>query len=123
MLRLSNWNNTPRFLGDLQAAQGNLADALASFRNALAIREHLAALEPDNAEWQRDLTVNYSKLASVFEQSNDSAGALALLRQGQAILDRLAKLAPDNSKWKSELAWFNNKIAALTKQEASKQPD
>ena len=72
-----------------------------------------------NAEWQRDLTVNYSKLASVFKQSSDTANALLALRQGQAILDRLAKLAPDNAKWRNDLAWFNSRIAELTKTESN----
>jgi Flp pilus assembly protein TadD len=110
-------------IGDFQLAEGNLADALASFRNGLAIREHLAELEPDNAGWQHDLTVSYSKLASVFKLSNDPANALTVLRQGQTILDRLAKLAPDNAGWRSDLAWFNDQIAVLTKQEASSTRD
>ena len=79
----------------------------------------MAQLDSDNAEWQRDLTVNYSKLASVFKQANDTANALVSLRQGQAILYRLAKLAPDNAKWRNDLAWFDSQIAALTKRENS----
>ena len=90
-----------------------------SFRNGLTIRERLAQLDSGNAEWQRDLTVNYSKLASVFKQSSDTANALLALRQGQAILDRLAKLAPDNAKWRNDLAWFNSQIAELTKTESN----
>ena len=36
-------------------AQGNLAEALTSYRKGLAIIERLAKADPDNIGWQRDL--------------------------------------------------------------------
>ena len=37
-------------------AQGDVAMALAEFRSSLAIAETLAAQDPANADWQRDLS-------------------------------------------------------------------
>lgn len=42
-------------LGDMAAAAGDLTAARASYRAALAIRERLAAIDPVNVQWQRDL--------------------------------------------------------------------
>ena len=48
-------------VGDVQVAQGDLAGALASYRDSLVIRERLAQSDPGNAGWQRDLSVSYNK--------------------------------------------------------------
>ena len=96
-------------------AQGDLAGALKSYRDDLAIAERLAQSDPGNAGWQHDLAVRYAKLAEVYRRSNKPGEALAALRQGEAIMARLAKLSPDNTGWKRDLSWFDNQIAALTK--------
>ena len=44
-------------------AQGDLPEALQAYRDSLAIAERLAAADPSNAEWQRDLSVSYEKIA------------------------------------------------------------
>jgi hypothetical protein len=95
--------------------QRNLAGALASYREAIAIRDLLAKSDPGNAGWQRDLAVSYGNLASVYLQSGDRDNTLIALRQGHAIMDRLTKLSPGNAGWKRELAWFDNQILTLTK--------
>ena len=100
--------------GDVQVAQGDLAGALKSYRDSLAIRQRLAQSNPGNAGWQRDLAIGYAKLARVYLQSKDRDKALAALRAGKAILDSLVKLLPDNVGWKRDLAWFDQQIAALT---------
>jgi hypothetical protein len=51
-------------LGDVLVAQGNLAEALKSFRDRLAIRDRLAKAAPGNAGWQFDLVVSNWKLAA-----------------------------------------------------------
>ena len=44
-------------IGDVQIAQGNLATALTSFPAASQSRSVSAKADPDNAGWQRDLSV------------------------------------------------------------------
>ena len=102
-------------VGDVQAAQGDLAGALESYRDSFAIRDRLAKSDPNNAGWQSDLAESCAKLADVYRRSNDRNNALAALQQGKAIMDRLAKLSPNNARWKHNLAWFDDQIAALTK--------
>jgi hypothetical protein len=101
-------------VGNVQVAQGDLAGALKSYGDDLAIAERLAQSDPGNASWQRDLAISYAHLASVYRRSKDRGKALAALRQGKAIMDRLVKLAPDNVGWQRDLAWLDQQIAALT---------
>jgi hypothetical protein len=102
-------------IGDVLEAQGNLPEALKSFRDGLAIVDRLARADPGNADWQRGLAVSHGHLADVYRRSNDHDNALAALRQGQTVMKRVVKLSPDNAGWKDDLGWFNEQIAALTK--------
>ena len=103
-------------VGDVQMAQGNLPEALKSYRDSLAIRERLAKSDPQQhglaTRSRREL---FKARRTYIVVSNDRGDVLAALRQGQAIMDRLTKLWPDNADWKNELAWFENQIAASTK--------
>jgi Flp pilus assembly protein TadD len=63
-------------VGGVQQAQGDLAGALKSYRDALAIVERLAKSDPSNASWQSDLGTAYANLASAFGKGNDNAKAL-----------------------------------------------
>ena len=44
---------------------GEFPEALKTFREGLAIRERLAAADPGNAGWQRDLSVSYDRVGDV----------------------------------------------------------
>jgi hypothetical protein len=60
-------------VGDVQSAQGDLAGALKSSQNSLAIFEKLAKQDPGNAGWQADLAFSYwrtgTRLARLDPQS------------------------------------------------------
>ena len=102
-------------VADVQMAQGELADALTSYRDSLAIRERLATSNPGNVGWQLDLAGNYGKLGLLYGRTDDHDNALAVFQKGQAIMDKLIALRPDNDGWKQEQAWFAGQVAALTK--------
>ena len=96
-------------------AQGNLAEALKSFRASHDIFGRLAQADPGNAGWQRDLAVSHAKLASVFRKEGENAKALDALRRGRAIMARMTALSPDNAVWKRDLAWFDEQIAEMAR--------
>jgi tetratricopeptide (TPR) repeat protein len=52
-------------VGDVLVAQGNLPEALKSYRESPAIFDRLAKVDPGNAGWQRDLAVSYGRVATV----------------------------------------------------------
>jgi hypothetical protein len=97
----------------VQVAQGDLAGAIKSYRDSLAIAGRLAKSDPGNASWQRDLSVSHSNLASVFKKKGEAKKALDALREGHAIISRLAVLSPENAVWKSDLGWFEQQIVEL----------
>ncbi|HRD65404.1 MAG TPA: ATP-binding protein, partial [Candidatus Competibacter sp.] len=94
-------------------AQGNLPAALKTYRDGLAIRERLAQADPGNAGWQRDLSVSYSKIGTIFRKTGDRTNALKALEEGQTIMVRLTQASPDNAGWKQDLIWFDKEIAEL----------
>ena len=86
-------------VGDALMAQGNVADALKSYRESLAIIKILADDNPDKVEWQRDLSVSYAKVGNVLTAQGHLAEALTSYRDGLAITERLAKSDPSNADW------------------------
>ena len=100
-------------VGDVLAAQGNLPEALKSFRDGHAIAERLAQADPGNAGWQRDLSVSYAKLAVVYRTSQQAAEAREALVAGRSVIAPLVARFPDQARWKQDLAWFDQQIAAL----------
>ncbi len=100
-------------VGDGLVSQGNLAEALKSFRAGLEISERLAASDAANTDWRHDLAVSFSKLADVHKRSGDETKARDYSRQGKAIMARLTKLSLENAVWKQDLAWFAAQLAEL----------
>jgi tetratricopeptide (TPR) repeat protein len=101
-------------MGNVQLAQGDLAGALKSYRDSLAIRDRLAQSDPGNAGWQRDLSVSHAKVADALGKMGNGAEALAALRRGHAIMLRMTALSPDNVQWKRDLHRFASQIAGLS---------
>jgi tetratricopeptide (TPR) repeat protein len=91
-------------LGDVQVAQGDLAGALKSYRDSLAIAERLAKSDPGNAGWQCDLSVSFDRVGDVEVAQGDLAGALKSYRDSLAIKDRLATSDPSNAGWQRDLS-------------------
>ncbi len=73
-------------LGETKAAEGDLAGALAHFGQSLAIVERLAAADPSNAGWQRDLYVSHWMLADLNERRGETQAAQVHWRQAYAVL-------------------------------------
>ncbi|MCX6880092.1 MAG: toll/interleukin-1 receptor domain-containing protein, partial [Verrucomicrobia bacterium] len=64
-----------------------------------SVIERLAASDPANAEWQRDLSVSLIKLGDLAVAQGDLAGALRYFTQDMAIAERLAASDPANAEW------------------------
>ncbi len=73
-------------IGDVLVAQGNLPEALKSYREALAIADRLAGADPGNAGWQRDLSVSYNRIGSVLGAQGNLPEALKSYRDALAIM-------------------------------------
>jgi tetratricopeptide (TPR) repeat protein len=95
--------------GDVLVAQGNLPEALTSFRDSLAIADRLAKADPNDAGWVADLAASHGKLGLLLERMGQRNEALAVLRKGRA---------PDHKLWNGYLASFDAGIARLERQAA-----
>ena len=80
------------------AAQGNLTEALKSYRASSAIRDRLAAADPRNALWQRDLSVSHEHVGDVLADQGDLPHALSSYRMSLAIRERLATADEHNAE-------------------------
>ena len=95
-------------IGDVLVVQGNLPEALKSYRAGLAITERLARADAGNADWQRDLIVSCVKISEAFP-----AEARVMLTRAGAIANRLrdeGRLAPVDAWMPEDLA---RRLAAL----------
>ena len=97
-------------IGDIRMAQGHLPEALQAYRDSLAMSERLAKAEPDNADWQRNLSVSYNKIGTVQQAQGDLTKAVQAYRDGLAIQERLAQADPGNAGWQRDLTVSYNKI-------------
>ncbi len=97
-------------LGDVLVAQGDGAGALAAYRRGLAIAETLAARDPANTQWQRDLSVSHERIGDVLVAQGDGAGALAAYRRGLAIAETLAARDPANTQWQRDRSVSHERI-------------
>jgi tetratricopeptide (TPR) repeat protein len=91
-------------LGDLRRSQGQLASALIAYRKGVDQADRLAKADPDNAGWQRDLSVSYDRVGDVLIAQGNLPDALKAFRDSLAMVDRLAKADPDNAGWQRDLS-------------------
>ena len=96
--------------GDVLSAQGDLAGALAAFRESLQLARRLAESDPSNTDWQRDLSVSQNKVGDVMGSQGDLSGALAAYQDGLQLSERLAESDPSNTLWQRDLFVSHNKV-------------
>src|SRR6516162_2568307 len=86
-------------IGAVLVAQGNLLEALKSYRDSLAIADRLAQADLGNAGWQYDLGISNERIGDVLMAQGDLAGALKSYQAKHDIISRLAKADPGNASW------------------------
>jgi tetratricopeptide (TPR) repeat protein/pimeloyl-ACP methyl ester carboxylesterase len=92
-------------IGDLQKAQGDLAEALKFYNDDLTIAERLAKLDPRDARGQRDLSICYEEIGDVQMAQSDLKGALKSYKDSLSIRERLAQFDPASPGWQSDLSF------------------
>src|SRR5437660_6096786 len=89
------------------------AGARAAHQASLDIAVRLAAADPGNSGWQRDLSVSHDRLGDVAVAAGDLAGARAAYQASLDIRVRLAAADPVNTQWQRDLAYVEQKIREL----------
>ena len=96
--------------GDVLSAQGDLAGALAAYRESLSVIQRLAKSDPSNVDWQRDTGVSQERIGDVLSAQGDLAGSLAAYRKSLLVRRRLIESDPSNEAWKRDLSASHNKV-------------
>ncbi len=95
------------YLGERAA----LGDVLPLYQRGKDALQRLAAADPGNAGWQRDLSVAHNKIGDVLvAQGNLAHQALESYRASLDIAERLAGADPGNAGWQRDLSVSHNKI-------------
>lgn len=72
---------------------------LGSYQDGLAIGERLAAADPGNTGWQRDLSVSHEKIGDVEEARGDIGAAVSAYERSLPIARSLADRFPDKPQF------------------------
>jgi tetratricopeptide (TPR) repeat protein len=97
-------------LGDLHLAAGDLNAAMRNFRRGGEQAEARAKREPDNPEWQRDLSVSYNRLGDALMDQGHVREALEAFGKDLAIAQALAAREPEKTLWQRDLSVSYEKI-------------
>ena len=94
-------------------AAGDLAAARTAYQASLDIAARLAAADPANTEWQRDLSISHNKLGDVAVAAGDLAAARTAYQASLDIRTRLAAADPANTQWQRDLQLAHQRINDL----------
>jgi tetratricopeptide (TPR) repeat protein len=100
-------------LGMAWETQGRLAEALREYRAYRDITRRLCEREPDNADWQRGLSVSYNDVGRILESQNQRAEALLEFRACMEIAWRLCQRDPGNLGWQRDLSVSHNRAGRV----------
>ena len=112
----------------LMAALNDEGDILKSLgRNLLAFDKYSEVLdiclqgvetEPQNTEWQRDLSVSHNKVGDMHKANGDNVSALKAFQESLAIRKYLAELDPNVVEWQTDLVVSYFKLSQLQTENA-----
>jgi hypothetical protein len=86
---------------------------MAEYRKGLAIREKLAASDPANTQWQRDVAVTRDRIGDLLATAKRPQEALAEYRASLIITEKLAAADPGNTELQRDLSVSHNKIGDM----------
>jgi hypothetical protein len=95
-------------VGDVLVAQGNLPEALNSYRDSLTILGHLARGDPGNAGWQRDLSISLGRVAETLLKPGQTAEARPLAERTLAQLRAAIARMPNDPRLSRDLPYYED---------------
>lgn len=101
-------------LGDLELARHepgdrHLADATRAYREALRLRERIAA-EEDSPRFRRLLSVAYGRLGRALSRAGDHTGARRALERASELALALTRHDPGNVAWRMEASVASSRL-------------
>jgi hypothetical protein len=96
-----------------RADEGDCGNRL-TYQASLDIAERLAAADPANTQWQRDLSVSRNNLGDAAVAAGDLAAARTHYQASLDIAERLAAADPANTQWQRDLQLVREQIDNLS---------
>jgi tetratricopeptide (TPR) repeat protein len=100
-----------RLLGDVLRANKNRVEAIAAYRESVAIRQKLASAEPNDVDRQNAVAFSYDRLARELLANNNTAEAVANYRLALAARQKLAAAATDDNRRDKDLVDAHTALA------------
>ena len=107
---LANW---AVFASDKVKTYRGLAGSQLLLISAQELLQRLAASDPGNAVWQRDLSISYNRLGDLAVSLGDLPAAQKRFTARLAIPERLAASDPGNAAWQRDLSFSHNTLGDL----------
>jgi tetratricopeptide (TPR) repeat protein len=95
---------------------GQLERAHEAAERAVSLMQDLAASDPSNATWQRNLSVSQGMVGDVLRAQGKLDEALEAYNASLAIRERLAAADPSNAGWQRDLSVSHQKIGFVAEQ-------
>ena len=77
---------------------------MAACEEELAVARRMAAADPGNTDWQRDVAISLERLGGLKLTAGDFAAALAAYEEGLKVRRRLAAIDAGNTLWQRDVA-------------------
>ena len=97
---------------------GQTQRAFGRYQALLQAQQHRAQAEPDRADYQRDLSVSYTRMAALLQEAGDVEGATAMFAGDLAIARRLALAEPQRADYQRDLVISLLQMGTLPRPEA-----
>lgn len=98
-------------LGDVLLAKGDGAAALAAYEAAQCDAAVIAEREPDNADWQRDLSITHDRIGDTLMEQGHLDLALESYSRSLAVAEALVRRDPANAGWQRDLSVAHDRVA------------
>src|SRR5712692_290730 len=107
------YKNVADYEGQALLALGFTTTALERYGELVRDHEILAEAEPDRADYQRDLSVSYSKLGDLMRGLGRGEEARSLYTRTLEMRERLAEAEPDRADYQRHLSVSYNRLGDL----------
>lgn len=100
-------------IGQVRQAEGKFPDAVAAYRESLAVAQQVAQRDPANAEWQLGVAMAHFYLGDALRLQGDQDGAMREFEGYRDVAKRLVERDPSNEQWQLELAYGHSNVASV----------
>ena len=77
----------------------------------MEIRKKLTERDPENTEWQRNLSISHDRLGDIQQSRGDLEGAQRSYEASMEIRKKRSERDPENTEWQRDLSISHDRLA------------